>query len=167
MKLNLSLSQNGLDLIKHFEGLRLKAYRCSAGILTIGYGHTGADVKVGAVISKEKAEELLRADVAQFERDVMSLLKVPVTQSQFDALVSFAFNVGSDIDKDTIAEGLGDSTLMKMVNIREWEKASQEFLKWDKARDPKTKKLVALAGLTKRRRAEHLLFLGGDWRLAK
>lgn len=165
--MQLNLSQNGLDLIKHFEGLKLKAYYCAAGKLTVGYGHTGSDVKTGMVITVGKAEELLRKDVARFEKDVMSLLKVPVTQSQFDALVSFAFNVGSDIDADTIAEGLGDSTLMKLVNLREVDKASKEFLKWDKATDPRTGKKVALAGLTKRRRAEHLLFLGGDWRMAK
>lgn len=162
----MQLSQNGIELIQYFEGLRLKAYYCSAGKLTIGYGHTGSDVRVGMVITKEKADELFRKDIKQFEKDVNSLLQVPVSQNQFDALVSFAFNLGSDIDADTIAEGLGDSTLMRLVNRKEFEAAAKEFLKWDKARDPKTQKLVALAGLTKRRRAEHLLFLRGNWRMA-
>lgn len=163
----MQLSQNGIELIQFFEGLKLKAYYCSAGKLTVGYGHTGSDVKPGMVITKQRADELLRQDIKKFERDVNSLLQVPVSQSQFDALVSFAFNVGSDIDADTIAEGLGDSTLLKLVNRKDWEGAAKEFLKWNKARNPKTKKLEPVAGLTKRRRAEHLLFLGGDWRLAK
>lgn len=162
----MQLSQNGINLIQHFEGLRLKAYYCSAGKLTIGYGHTGPDVKVGMVITKAKADELFRKDIAQFEKDVNSLVQVPISQSQFDALVSFAFNVGSDIDADTIAEGLGDSTLMKLVNRKDFAGASKEFLKWDKARNPKTKVLEPVAGLTTRRRAEHLLFMGGDWRMA-
>lgn len=163
----MKLSQNGIELIQYFEGLELKAYLCSAGKLTIGYGHTGSDVKPGMVITKQKADALFRQDIQKFEKDVASLLKVSVNQNQFDALVSFAFNVGSDIDADTIAEGLGDSTLLKLVNRKDWEGAAKEFLKWNKARNPKTKKLEPVAGLTKRRRAEHLLFLGGDWRLAK
>lgn len=163
----MQLSQTGIDMIQFFEGLELKAYLCSAGKPTIGYGHTGPDVKLGMVITKQRADELFRQDIKKFEKEVASLLQVPVTQNQFDALVSFAFNVGSDIDADTIAEGLGDSTLLKLVNRKDWEGAAKEFLKWNKARNPKTKKLEPVAGLTKRRRAEHLLFLGGDWRLAK
>lgn len=160
----MKISQAGIDLIKHFEGFQAKAYLCPAGKLTVGYGHTGKDVKPGMVISQAQADALLLADLRQAEKDVNSLVTASLTQSQFDALVSFAFNVGSDIDLDTIAEGLGDSTLLRLVNRKDFDLASKEFLKWDKATNPKTGKKEALPGLTKRRRAESILFLGGNWR---
>src|SRR5690606_20728399 len=109
------ISKQGLELIKQFEGLRLKAYKCPSGIWTIGYGHTKG-VYPGMTITEELADKFLVDDIWYFERDVESLVKVPLTQGQFDALVSFAFNVGSDIDDDDIAEGLGDSTLLKKLN---------------------------------------------------
>ena len=152
----MKLSQNGLDLIKHFEGFKSKAYLCPAGVWTIGYGTTrvnGKPVQAGITCTEEQASLWLALDVEQFERDVTKLVTSPLTQSQFDALVSFAYNVGSDIDSDTIAEGLGDSTLLKLVNRKEYEKAAAEFLKWNKAGGK------VLKGLTTRRRAEHLLFL--------
>lgn len=159
----MKISKTGLDLIKYFEGYKESAYLCSAGVPTLGYGTTrikGQPVKLGMTCTQAQAEAWLAVDVAQFEKDVNSLLTHPVTQSQFDALVSFAYNVGSDIDTDTIAEGLGDSTLLKLVNRKEYILAAAEFLKWNKAAGKVVK------GLVTRRRAEHLLFLGGDWRAA-
>lgn len=158
----MKISKTGLDLIKYFEGYKSKAYLCSAGVPTIGFGTTrinGQPVKLGMTCTAEQAEAWLAADVLQFEKDVNSLVTHALTQCQFDALVSFAYNVGSDIDSDTVAEGLGDSTLLKLVNRKEYILASTEFLKWNKAKGK------VVRGLVKRRRAEHLLFLGGDWRV--
>ena len=148
-----TISTAGLNLIKSFEALRLTAYRCEAGKLTIGYGHTGKDVYEGMTITKQQAEELLAKDVRNFELDVMSLVGTNLKQCQFDMLVSFAFNVGSDIDADLDAEGLGDSTLLKLVNKNPNDPAIRgEFAKWNKVR--KNGVLTISNGLTKRRAAE-------------
>jgi lysozyme len=148
------ISKQGLDLIKLFESLKLKAYRCPAGVWTVGYGHT-LGVYPGMTITPELAEKFLVDDVWNFEREVESLVKVPITQSQFDALVSFAFNIGSDIDEDTIAEGLGDSTLLRKLNSGDILGAANEFPKWNKSKGK------VLNGLTRRRAAERDLFLSG------
>ncbi len=150
--------ERGLALIKEFEGCKLSAYQCPAGKWTIGYGSTfygdGTPVGKGRTLPTELAAlELLKVTLVQFEKDVNSLVKVPITQNQFDALISFAYNLGSDIDKDDIAEGLGDSTLLKKLNNRDYFGAAAEFHKWDKAGGK------PLAGLTRRRKAESELFL--------
>lgn len=149
-------SSECLTLIKHFEGYRLVAYRCPAGVLTIGWGHTGRDVKPGMTITPMQANELLRQDMAAIAVDVRKLLKVRVTQRQFDALVSFAFNVGPDMDGDGIAEGLGDSTLLKLLNAGNVFGAADQFLKWVYAGGKK------LPGLIRRRAAERAMFMGAD-----
>lgn len=148
------LSVNGLSLIKHFEGLSLKAYLCPAKVWTIGYGTTGvAEARPGVVITQARAEELLQEDVAKFERQIWALVKaVVVSQHQFDALVAFAYNIGIGAFKT--------STLLKKLLQKDYTGASQEFLRWTKAKGK------VLPGLVIRRRAEHLLFLGGDWRTA-
>ncbi len=108
----MNTSDAGLKLIRQFEGLRLKAYRCPAGIWTIGYGHTSAagapEVREDMRISREEAEAILKRDLAQFEDAVSSMVKVPLTENQFDTLVSFAFNCG--------IAALRRSTLLKRVN---------------------------------------------------
>jgi lysozyme len=153
------VSQDGIDLIKSFEGCKLEAYKCPAGVWTIGYGSTGAHVKEGMSITLADAERMLVNDLDRFERDVTWLAKVPLKQCQFDALVSFAYNVGSDIDSDAIAEGLGDSTLMRKLNSGDVSGSAEEFKKWNKAGGK------VLSGLTRRREAERLLFLGDPkWR---
>lgn len=149
----MKISKAGLELIKKWEGCKLTAYLCSAGVLTIGYGHTGSDVYKGMKITQAQADAFLQSDVIRFEKDVTSLVKVPVTQNQFDALVCFAFNLGSDIDADTIAEGLGDSTLLRKVNSKDFVGAAAEFVKWNKAGGK------VLNGLTSRRIDESKLFL--------
>jgi lysozyme len=146
------ISQRGVDLIKRHEGLRLQAYRDSVGVVTIGYGHTRT-ARSGQVISAGDAEALLRADLDGFALGVARLVTRPINQSQFDALVSFAFNVGLDIDADRRAEGLGDSTLLALVNAGRDQDAAIEFLKWNKAGGR------PLLGLTRRRLAEAQLFL--------
>lgn len=137
-------SPKGIALIKEYEGLRLGAYLCSAGVLTIGYGHTGG-VKEGDLITEQKAEQLLQDDLKKFENGVLRLVRVPLTQNQFDALVSFAFNLG--------VGNLGKSTLLKMLNDRDYKGAAGQFIRWNKAAGKE------LAGLTRRRIAESELFL--------
>lgn len=142
-------SSNGRALIRQFEGDKLTAYICPAGVLTIGVGHTGPDVKRGMTITQAQSDALLVADLAKFEAAVARLVKVPVTQNQFDALVSFAFNLGGG--------ALGGSTLLKLLNGGRYAEAAAQFSKWDKA--TVNGKKVALPGLTKRRAAEAALFL--------
>lgn len=148
----MNTSQTGIDLIKHFEGLSLKAYKCPAGVWTIGYGTTGVpEARLGVVISAARAEELLATDVDKFSRQVWVLVSdVVINQHQMDALIAFAYNVGIGAFKT--------STLLKKLLQKDYTGVSKEFLRWTKAKGKE------LPGLVKRRRAESLLFLGGDWR---
>ena len=141
----MKISQAGVDAIKAFEGLRLDAYKCPAGIPTIGYGSTGSHVSMGMSITEEYAEVLLREDIERYERCVNEYVTVELTQHMFDALVSFAFNLGCG--------ALKRSTLLKRVNVNRKEDAANEFLRWDKAGGRK------LAGLTRRRNEEREMFL--------
>lgn len=137
------ISQRGLDLIKHFEGCKLKAYLCPANVWTIGYGSTGPHVTEGLVISQARAEELLRQDLARFEQGV-SRLAPRATQGQFDALVSFAFNCG--------LRALENSTLLRRHNAGAHQQAADEFLRWNRAGQR------ILPGLTRRRAQERSLY---------
>ena len=134
----------GLELIKRFEGLRLSAYKCPAGVWTIGYGSTGPHVRPGMTITPREATELLQADLLKFERAVAALVTVTINENQFSALVSFAFNVGEG--------ALARSTLLKHLNAGRIAMAAQEFLRWTKAGG------VELPGLVRRRQAERDLF---------
>lgn len=142
------MSKQGLELIKHFEGLRLAAYKCSAGVWTIGYGHTGG-VNPGDIIDEITAESLLRKDVAVSESAVSRLVSVPLNQHQFDALVSFVFNLG--------AGNFRTSTLLKKLNAGDYSGAADEFSRWINAGGK------PLPGLARRREAERLLFLTRDF----
>jgi lysozyme len=135
----------GLSLIKQFEGCELHAYRCPAGVLTVGYGHTGPDVTPGLTITAHRAEELLQLDLGKFERVVTASLKVSVTANQFGALVALAYNIGG--------AALAKSTLIKRLNAGKTQEAADQFLVWNKAGGK------VLAGLTRRREAERALFL--------
>ena len=137
------INEAGLNLIKDFEGCRLKAYLCPAGVWTIGYGHTQG-VKPDMVINQLQAERFLRQDLKRFEDAVTSLVKVPITLNQFSALVSFAYNVG--------VGALYDSTLLRKLNKKDYKGAANEFLRWNKAGGK------VLPGLTRRRLAEKDLF---------
>jgi lysozyme len=141
----MTLSDAGLALIKQFEGLSLKAYLCPARVWTIGYGTTRG-VKPGQVISEEEAEAMLRADVARFAQGVAERLQVPVTQGQFDALVSLAYNIG--------LSAFGKSTLLRLLNDSKYSLAAEQFPRWNKAGGK------VLSGLTKRRAAERAMFEG-------
>ena len=137
-------SKNGINLIKTYEGCRLTAYKCPAGVWTIGYGHT-AGVKQGDTITPLQANTLLTVDLQKFENAVNKAVKKPITQNEFDALVSFAFNVGiGNFEK---------STLLRLVNLGQFELAAKQFEKWIYAGGK------PLTGLKKRRLAEKTLFL--------
>lgn len=138
------IGKAGLDLVKSFEGLKLRAYLCPAKVWTIGYGSTGPHVTPGKVITAAQADELLQDDLDRFEKAVTRLVTVPLTQNQYDALVSFAFNVG--------ISALERSTLLKRVNAKLFDQARAEFAKWNRAGGR------PLAGLTRRRAAEAALF---------
>ena len=147
-------SSIGVYLIKMFESFRSDPYICEGGKWTNGWGHTKGVTKDSKPVTISQGEANLAADLKEFEDAVNSLVKVPLLQCQFDALVSFAFNVGQDIDEDTIAEGLGDSTLLKNLNTGDYKGAADQFLRWNKAGGK------VLRGLEKRRAAERSMFLG-------
>jgi len=141
--------RDGVELIRHFEGCRFDAYLCPAGVWTIGYGHT-ADVKEGDSIDQEAAEAFLIEDLETFERNVTNLVKVPLTQQQFDALVSWTFNLGPG--------NLERSTLLAKLNQGEYTDVPFEIKRWTRAGG------AILPGLVKRRNAEAALFEGRDWK---
>ncbi len=154
----MKLSKEGYDLIAKFEGLSLKPYLCSAKVPTIGFGSTfyedGTKVTMlDKPITKTRALDMLKVITDKFAKDVDKLVISDVNQNQFNALVSFAYNVGSDIDTDTIAEGLGDSTLLKKVNKNPDDPSIRnEFLKWNKAGGK------IITGLTRRRNEEASIY---------
>ena len=141
-------SLNGIDLIKHFEGCRLEPYLCSANVLTIGYGHT-KDVVENMSITEDTAEVLLQQDLKEFEDHVNRLVEVHLNQNQFDALVSWTFNLGG--------ANLNASTMLKVLNKGEYEEVPAQIKRWNKAGGK------VLQGLIRRREAEALLFAGLDW----
>ncbi|MGB3403634.1 MAG: glycoside hydrolase family protein [Microcoleaceae cyanobacterium] len=142
----------GVNMIKSFEGLHLDAYYDAVGIPTIGYGHIEG-VYMGMSISEAEAEELLRKDLERFEVAVQDAAEVEINDDQFDALVSFSFNLG--------AGSLFSSTLLKLLNKGKFEQAAEEFPRWNKAGGQ------ALLGLTRRRLSERALFLSKPWQFYK
>ncbi len=140
----MNISKKGIDLIKRFEGCRLKAYKCPAGVWTIGYGHTN-NVRPDDIITQNDAEELLKRDLKVHEDNVKRVVKIALTQNQFDALVSFEYNVGYG--------AFANSTLLKLLNAGNYNGASKQFERWVYAGDR------VLEGLVKRRKAERELFL--------
>lgn len=142
------ITDEGLNLIKRFEGFSSSIYICPAGYPTIGYGHVVLDEEkdqFAAGIDQEQGEELLRKDAQVAERAVLRLITVPLTEGQFDALVSFTFNLGSG--------ALQRSTLRRKLNRQEYVSAAKEFRRWVWAGGRKLK------GLIKRREAEKALFI--------
>lgn len=137
------------ELVEAFEGCQLKAYQDEVGVWTIGFGHTGLQhkdgtVSAGRVISQEKADQLLDYDMQQFEARVAAVVRVPLSDYAFGALVAFDFNTG----------GLDDSTLLTRLNAGLMGEAADQFLRWNHAGGK------VLNGLTRRRSAERALFLG-------
>jgi lysozyme len=133
--------------IKTAEGLRLTAYKDGGGVWTIGYGHTGADVREGLTIPLSEAERLLTRDLRVAENHVNGAVQVKLTQNQFDALVSFVYNVGGDAFRK--------STLLKKLNAGDYLGAADQFPRWNKDNGK------VVDGLTNRRREERALFLRG------
>jgi len=142
-------SEKGIALIKEFEGCKLTAYQDSVGVWTIGYGWTqpvdGKPIRAGMTIKQQTAERLLKTGLVSYESDVSRLVKVGLTQGQFDALVSFTYNLG--------ARSLSTSTLLRKLNAGDYAGAADEFLRWNKAGGK------VLNGLARRREAERALFL--------
>lgn len=145
----MNISKRGIELVKRFEGLELKAYQDSVGVWTIGYGWTqpvdGKKIGPCMVIDQATADRLLKCGVVQYEQGVNQLVKVNITQGQFDALVSFAYNLG--------LRSLSTSTLLRKLNAGDKQGAAAEFGKWVNAGG------VKLNGLVTRRAAERELFL--------
>ena len=141
-------SAEGLSLIKKFEGCELYAYQCSAGVWTIGYGHT-KDVEPGMQITKEDAEEMLVEELHEYESYINDFVTAPLSQNQYDALVSWVYNLGP--------ANLKASTMLKVLNAGEYEEVPAQMKRWNKAGGK------VLEGLIRRREAESLLFLGKEW----
>lgn len=144
----MKLSSYGAKFIKDREGLRLKAYRCSANKWTIGWGHTKT-VKQGMVITQKQAEALFVSDVMPIEDAMARLIKVTINQNQYDAIVSFIFNIG--------ITAFAASTLLSLLNARQFTQAAEQFMRWNKIKDGEKVKIDK--GLTNRRALEKELFL--------
>ncbi|MDS7929214.1 lysozyme [Acinetobacter sp. V102_4] len=147
--LGVTTSQVGVDLITSFESIKLKAYDDGVGVWTIGIGTTiypnGVKVKQGDTCTLDQAKSYFKHDLAKFEKTVNESVTVPLTQNQFDALVSLTYNIGSGAFKN--------STLLKKLNKSDFQGAADQFLVWKKAKDK------VLTGLVRRREAERALFL--------
>lgn len=141
-----TLSNEGLEAIARFEGLRLSAYRDAGGVPTIGYGHTGG-VQMGSTITRARALALLRQDAQTAVEGVRQAVRRDISQGQFDALVSFAFNVG--------VGAMRGSTLIRKLNAGDRTGAAAEFLKWTRGGGR------VLPGLVARRKVEQAMFLHG------
>ena len=143
------VSPSGIDLICNFEGLRLKAYDDGVGVWTIGFGTTkypnGIRVKKGDTCTLDQAKAYMQNDLKSFEQTVNNTVKVPVSQNQFDALVSLAYNIGSTAFKN--------STLVKRLNEGNYKAAANQFDVWVNAGGKR------MQGLVNRRAAERTLFL--------
>ena len=144
----MKISVEGLTLIKKFEGLELKAYQCAAGVWTIGYGST-KDVKEGDTLTQKEADNLLLHEMQEYEGYIKELVKVPLKQNQFDALVSWVFNLGP--------ANLKASTMLKFLNAGDYHLIPSQIKRWNKANGK------VLEGLIRRREAEALMFEDKDW----
>jgi len=144
----MNISKEGIALIKKFEGCELEAYKCAAGVWTIGYGHT-KDVKEGKVITKEEAESMLVHELQEYCNDVDIAVKVDLKQNEFDALVSWTYNLGPT--------NLNSSTMLRVLNEGKHDDVPTQIKRWNKAGGE------VLKGLIRRRNAEALMFEGKDW----
>jgi len=144
----MDISQEGLSLIKKFEGCELEAYRCAANVLTIGYGSTKG-VKEGDTITQEEADNLLLHEMNEYEGYINDMVEVDLEQNQFDAMVSWVFNLGP--------ANLKASTLLKVLNSKDYDGVPMQIKRWNKAAGQ------VKQGLIRRREAEALLFEGKEW----
>ena len=139
----MKISKNGLDLIKHFEGCELEAYKCPAGVWTIGYGHIKTAVE-GMTITQHQADDMLIEEMNEYEGYINNSVRVDLTQNQFDAMVSWVYNLGNG--------NLNASTLLKVLNSGDYAGVPAQMMRWNKAGGK------VLEGLTRRRQAEADLF---------
>ena len=144
----MNTSTEGLALIKKFEGLELEAYKCAAGVWTIGYGHT-KDVSEGDSWTEQEANDALKEELVEFEGYINDLVTCPLSQNQYDALVSWVYNLGP--------ANLKASTLLKRLNASDYDDVPAQLKRWNKAGGK------VLEGLIRRREAEALLFQGAIW----
>ena len=135
----------GIELIKHFEGCELEAYKCAAGVWTIGYGHIKG-VTPESAITQEQAEQMLVEELNEYEGYINDMVTTPLSQNQFDALVSWVYNLGGG--------NLKASTLLKVLNSGDFNGVPAQLMRWNKAGGK------VLEGLTRRRQAEADLFSG-------
>ena len=136
-------SESGKEFIKHFEGCKLEAYQCSGGVWTIGYGNT-RNVQEGDKITNKEADALLITDIEMVEHHVDRLVNVHLLRNQWDAIVSWCFNLGCG--------NLRASTMLRVINAGDIDEVSEQIVRWDKAGGK------VVAGLTRRRKAEAQLF---------
>lgn len=144
----MKISQEGIALIKKFEGCELTAYQCSAGVWTIGYGHTKG-IEEGMEITQQEAEDMLVEELHEYENYINDNVTAPLSQNQFDAMVSWVYNLGP--------ANLKSSTLLKVLNAGNYDDVPFQMRRWNKAGG------VTLDGLIRRREAEALLFQNKEW----
>jgi lysozyme len=144
----MNISEEGISLIKKFEGCELEAYKCAAGVWTIGYGHT-KDVTEGMEITQAEAETMLKDELLDYCNYVDMYVQVPLEQNQFDALVSWTYNLGPT--------NLKSSTMLKVLNTGKYEDVPEQIKRWNKANGK------MLDGLIRRREAESLMFQNKEW----
>ena len=144
----MNISNEGISLIKKFEGLELESYQCSAGVWTIGYGET-KDIREGMTITIEQADNMLLNSLDIFCLHVEKAVEVDLKQCEFDALVSWTYNLGPT--------NLNESTMLVEINNKNWDEVPHQMKRWNKANGK------VLEGLVRRREAEALLFQGKDW----
>ena len=144
----MKISEEGIELLKKFEGCKLEAYQDSVGVWTIGYGHTKGVYK-GMTISQDDAEEMLEEEMEEYEGYIEEYVEVPLSQNEFDALVCWVYNLGPT--------NLRNSTLLMVLNQSKFDEVPEQIKRWNKAGGE------VLKGLVRRREAEALLFQGEQW----
>lgn len=145
----MKISREGIDLVKEFESFSAKPYICPAGKLTIGFGHTGNDFTWDDILTRDRAEKILDDDLDIAENMINMKVKVPLTQNQFDALVSFVFNIG--------VGAFSNSTLLRLLNKRKYSEVPVQLARWNKITRPDGEKVVS-RGLVRRRKVESILW---------
>ena len=144
----MKISENGLELIKKFEGCETTAYQDSVGVWTIGFGHTKG-VEEGQTCSIEDAESMLADEMDEYEGYINNMVKVELQQHEFDALVAWVYNLGPT--------NLGESTMLKVLNGGQFDRVPDEMNRWTRAGGE------ILEGLVRRRQAESFMFQDLDW----
>ena len=144
----MKISQDGIALIKRFEGCELTAYQDSVKVWTIGYGHT-KEVKEGMIITQAEAAQMLEEEMPEYEGYINNMVKINLEQCQFDALCSWVYNLGPT--------NLSESTLLKVLNENKYDEVPAQIRRWNKAGGQ------VLEGLIKRRKAEASLFEDKEW----